>query len=169
LTIGATYTLEVERFNARWGLGVYQHQFSDGEPIPGREDYSGGHAIINGQPALGYDLSFRVIPLVPGDGNIDGIVDGVDYLVWALNFGDNPAEDPPGPPTNGDYNLDGRVDGLDYFVWVESYLNTNSAAVPEPSSLSLALLAVALVAGRYGRRRRLHRQRRRRRLHRQLS
>jgi len=159
LNIGATYTLEVERFNPRWGLGVYQHHFSDGQPIPGHEDYTGGHAIINGQPALGYDLSFRVIPLVPGDGNIDGLVTGIDYLLWASHYGDDPADNPPGPPSNGDYNADGRVDALDYFIWADSFVNTNSVTAPEPSSLSLTLLGVALTVGRRGRKRRTRRRR----------
>ncbi len=29
--------------------------------------------------------------LPPGDGNLDGVVDGLDYLVWASYFGDDPA------------------------------------------------------------------------------
>lgn len=153
LTIGATYTLEVERFNARWGLGVYQHQFSNGDPIPGREDYAGGHAIFNGQPAPGYDLRFRLIPLTPGDANSDGLVDGRDYLAWASNFGDDPADDPPGWPANGDFNDNGRVDGFDYIIWAEAFFSPQSAAIPEPSSLALALMATALTASLQRRRR----------------
>ena len=58
---------------------------------------------------------------LPGDGNLDGYVDGLDYIIWALNFGDDPADDPPGSPLNGDYNDDGRVDGLDYVLWASNF------------------------------------------------
>ncbi|MEZ6073497.1 MAG: hypothetical protein R3C10_25280 [Pirellulales bacterium] len=33
--------------------------------------------------------------LYEGDGNGDGVVDGLDYLLWASFYGDNPAQDPP--------------------------------------------------------------------------
>ncbi|MEZ6072030.1 MAG: dockerin type I domain-containing protein [Pirellulales bacterium] len=59
--------------------------------------------------------------LIPGDGNGDGKVDGLDYLIWAENFDDNPANDPPGSPYNGDFDGDGKVDGLDYVVWANHF------------------------------------------------
>ena len=60
------------------------------------------------------------------------------YLHY-INFGDNPADDPPGAPSNGDLNYDGRVDGTDYVVWALAYQNAQAAlAVPEPQTLSLA-------------------------------
>jgi hypothetical protein len=31
-----------------------------------------------------------------GDGNLDNVVDGLDYLVWAAHYGDDPTLDPPG-------------------------------------------------------------------------
>jgi hypothetical protein len=64
--------------------------------------------------------AFEFTPIT-GDGNADGTVDGLDYLLWANFFGDDPAQDPPGAPANGDYNEDGMVDGADYLVWVEHY------------------------------------------------
>ena len=73
------------------------------------------------------------VPL-PGDGNLDGTVDGLDYLLWAANYNDNPADDPPGAPQNGDYDGNGIVDGLDYLIWAGSYGTTafinSAAAVP---------------------------------------
>ncbi|MEZ6072787.1 MAG: choice-of-anchor Q domain-containing protein [Pirellulales bacterium] len=63
------------------------------------------------------------------DGNLDGVVDGLDYLIWATHFDDDPALDPPGAPRNGDYNNDGVVDGLDYLVWA-----TNFGATASPTS-----------------------------------
>jgi hypothetical protein len=88
------------------------------------------------------------VPLHPGDANGDGQIDGHDYLVWAENFGDNPADDPPGSPFNGDFNDDGVVGGLDYLTWAANFgMGPNDVvAVPEPSSLGLLLAAAAAVA-----------------------
>ncbi|MEZ6073108.1 MAG: PEP-CTERM sorting domain-containing protein [Pirellulales bacterium] len=89
------------------------------------------------------------IPNLPGDGNGDGWVDGLDYLLWASNFGSNPG--PDGDISDGDYNDDGSVDGLDYLLWAGNFGNHSaSAAVPEPGTLVLACVALfsAVVAGR---------------------
>ncbi|MCA9100428.1 MAG: hypothetical protein KDA63_04705 [Planctomycetales bacterium] len=85
---------------------------------------------------------------VPGDGNQDGHVDGLDYLLWAGQYGDNPAADPPGPPTNGDFNGDSVVDGLDYLVWAGHFRQgtLDSAAIPEPGGVSLLLVSGFLLA-----------------------
>ena len=83
----------------------------------------------------------------PGDGNGDGKVDGLDYLIWAGAFGDDPAMDPPGSPENGDYNDDGIVDGLDYLLWAEQFGQgpNDAVAAPEPASGTLSLLALLLI------------------------
>ena len=89
---------------------------------------------------------------LPGDANGDRAIDGLDYLVWAAAFGDNPAADPPGPPTNGDLNGDTLVDGLDYLVWAASFGKgpNNVVAVPEPGTLGwFALGGVCLFVSRY--------------------
>lgn len=54
-------------------------------------------------------------PGVTADGNGDGKVDGLDYLLWATHFGQTVT----GGPAEGDFNNDGKVDGLDYLVWIE--------------------------------------------------
>ncbi|MCA9100828.1 MAG: dockerin type I domain-containing protein [Pirellulales bacterium] len=97
-------------------------------------------------------------PALPGDANGDGNVDGLDYLVWAENFGDDPADDPPGSPANGDLNDDGVVDGLDYILWAGHFgESTNLTSVPEPA---LTTLGTPLVVGWlvFGRRRRASRR-----------
>jgi hypothetical protein len=69
----------------------------------------------------GAGIDIGAYELLLADGNLDGQVDGLDYLLWAANFGDDPADDPPGTPENGDYNNDGKVDGLDYLLWAGQF------------------------------------------------
>jgi hypothetical protein len=76
----------------------------------------------------------NLAPGLPGDANGDDMVDGLDYLIWAENFGDDPADDPPGSPANGDLNDDNVVDGLDYLFWASNFgASTDGITVPEPS------------------------------------
>lgn len=53
------------------------------------------------------------------DFNEDGIVDGLDYVVWANNYHKENAS-----WEDGDANYDGTVDGLDYIVWANNYEET---------------------------------------------
>jgi hypothetical protein len=90
-----------------------------------------------------YNLTeLRFVASYFGDGNLDGVVDGLDYLLWAGAFGDDPAADPPGAPQNGDYNNDGLVDGLDYLVWAGNFGAGSATAVPEPVSGWMFLLGI---------------------------
>ena len=51
-------------------------------------------------------------PYLLGDANLDGIVDGQDFLVWNSNkFATTSAW------TRGDFNVDGFVDGQDFLIW----------------------------------------------------
>jgi len=54
----------------------------------------------------------------PGDANGDGIVDGLDYVIWSNNY-----ELFVGGKIWGqaDFTGDGIVDGLDYVVWSNNY------------------------------------------------
>ena len=87
----------------------------------------------------GTTVIVTVEPTLPGDGNGDGWVDGLDYLLWAANYNEDPS-DPPGPE-GGDYNLDGVTDGLDYLLWAGEYGNHLSTAVPEPTTFTFTTLA----------------------------
>ncbi len=58
------------------------------------------------------------LPL-PGDGNNDGKVDGIDYTIWLFHYGQTVSG-----ASNGDYNNDGRVDGIDFVVWLNNYGKT---------------------------------------------
>ncbi|MEZ6073521.1 MAG: PEP-CTERM sorting domain-containing protein [Pirellulales bacterium] len=78
-----------------------------------------------------------------GDANLDGRVDGLDYLAWASNFGLSPAS-----YSQGDFNFDGTVDGLDYLIWAGNFGATQTSAVPEPASLGLLLVGVGVMVRR---------------------
>ena len=93
---------------------------------------------------------FKLVSLPPpGDGNGDGWVDGLDYVLWAINFGTHPG--PDGDISDGDYNDDGWVDGLDYVVWADNFGAHSATTVPEPGTGGL--FVAALVCGIGARRR----------------
>ncbi|MEZ6069224.1 MAG: choice-of-anchor Q domain-containing protein [Pirellulales bacterium] len=91
----------------------------------------------------GQRIDMGAYELLTGDGNLDGQVDGLDYLLWAQFYGDNPAQNPPGSPQNGDFNNDGMVDGLDYLIWAEMF-GEGTAALPasQPASADAQIAAV---------------------------
>lgn len=89
-----------------------------------------------------------VIALVPqenADFNGDEIVDGSDFLVWQIGLGSTGQTD----NSAGDANFDGTVDADDLVIWEAQYgnppppLSASAMTVPEPSSLLLALGAMA--------------------------
>jgi autotransporter-associated beta strand protein len=75
----------------------------------------------------------------------DGDVDGADFLTWQRGFG---LTGQPNKST-GDANGDGNVNGLDLDIWKTKFGGVPATAavgaVPEPASMAMA--AVALVAG----------------------
>ena len=86
----------------------------------------------------GNDVSLTLQTIsTPGDGNGDGHVDGLDYLLWAGNYGTHPG--PDGDASDGDYNDDGWVDGLDYLLWAGNYAQgpNDNVVVPEPAAWCL--------------------------------
>lgn len=80
---------------------------------------------------------------LPGDSNLDGIVDGLDFIAWnSAKFTSVAAW------SQGDFNADGGVDGLDFIIW-NDYKYTSSedlvVSIPEPSALLLLLGMLAPV------------------------
>jgi hypothetical protein len=77
---------------------------------------------------------------VPGDYNGNGSVDAADYTLWQDSNGDT-----VDPGTGADGVADGTINNLDYLYWKTQFANSggsgSAAAVPEPSSLALVLLA----------------------------
>lgn len=54
----------------------------------------------------------------PGDANSDSKVDGIDYVIWLVNFGKTTG----GGNTIGDFNNDGTVNINDLTVWLGNYI-----------------------------------------------
>jgi hypothetical protein len=84
-----------------------------------------------------------VAAAVAGDYNHNGVVDAADYLVWRKTNGQTVTA---GTGADGDGN--GIVNSLDYSFWRTRFGNTSGsgsglsgAAVPEPASALMALLA----------------------------
>lgn len=78
-------------------------------------------------------------PFLAGDANLDGFVDGLDFIEWNANkFTTLPEW------CSGDFNADGFVDGLDFIIWNSNKFTSSSgnAAVPEPGTCVLTLLAL---------------------------
>ncbi len=73
---------------------------------------------------------------LPGDGNLDGDVDGSDFSIWNSNkFTSNAAW------CLGDFNADGSVDGSDFNVWNGNKFTSADSlnSVPEPCLAGFAL------------------------------
>jgi hypothetical protein len=119
--------------------------------------FNAGNPFDGTVPAVG---DFLVKYTYYGDANLDGQVDGSDYTLIDNGFNNHLTG-----WINGDFNYDGKVDGSDYTL-IDNAFNTQGApvtgidtaeiatadsAVPEPSLLMLASIAVGL----------LHRRRRR--------
>ena len=108
-------------------------------------DLGGGLGWDHSALATSGELAIVSVAL-PGDYNDDGLVDAADYTVWRDTVGQE------GPGLAADGNHDEHVDEQDYALWKTNFGTTsgiaataaNSAAVPEPTSL---LLAVGSISG----------------------
>jgi hypothetical protein len=127
--------------------------------------------VLNSSLATDYALAWQSNLVAVGDGNGDGKVDGLDYILWADHFGQSGRH-----YWEGDYDQNGVVNGLDYILWADSFgpgaaafpnlvqgsdggsgsgLDTGGVSVvPEPASLVLAAGGLAIVLATALRRRR---------------
>ena len=108
------------------------------------DEVLGVDVIVSGQATVvDYTATtVRLFTTLPGDANVDGAVDGSDFLIWNANkFTNTPGW------RNGDFNADGTIDGQDFLIWNNFKFQAvdRIAAVPEPSSS--AMLALLLVFG----------------------
>ena len=84
-------------------------------------------------------------PYLPGDANLDGTVDGLDFDRWSrAKFTSSFAWD------DGDFNGDGAVDVSDFNRWNENKFasSVSAATVPEPSCLPLMASGVFAIFAR---------------------
>ena len=91
-------------------------------------------------------VTFGMRPMIAGDTNQDGLVNGLDIANVASHWLQI------GPGTPGDANGDRVVNGLDIALISANWLNISAGAtsVPEPSTIVLATLGViALLAYRW--------------------
>ena len=91
-----------------------------------------------------YDLALTAAALVAADFNLDGSVTGSDLAAWEAGFGTMAGA----TRATGDATADGVVDGTDLLAWQRSFGATtvaspNLAAVPEPATAALVILAAA--------------------------
>ena len=79
-------------------------------------------------------------PYLLGDANLDGTVDGGDFLAWNTNkFTAGAAW------TAGDFNADGTIDGGDFLIWNNNkFMTSDVNVVPEPSAVVMLIGALLL-------------------------
>jgi len=99
--------------------------------------------------SLGFRVA-RVEPgLLPGDYNMNGTVDAADYTIWRDTLGSTEDLRANGDDTG---TSQGVIDQADYDFWKASFGQSagagsaNAAAVPEPASFLLVLIAALFVA-----------------------
>lgn len=91
---------------------------------------------------------FLMPPPVVGDANGDRVVDGADLAAWRNHFG--LAAD--ATAAEGDFDANGQVDGADFLLWQREFdVPSDIAAVPEPTTLGLALAGAWLAMRRRSR------------------
>jgi hypothetical protein len=84
-----------------------------------------------GEAMLSADSSF-----LTGDADLNGVVDGADFVAWNAN-----KFLPTASYCDGDFNTDGIVDGQDFVIWnAFKFQSSDTLAVPEPAGLCLLLL-----------------------------
>lgn len=87
--------------------------------------------------------------LLPGDANLDGLVDVKDLIIWNENKMQMDTT-----WQRGDFNFDGRTDVKDLIVWNTNRFTSlddllirqsDSTVIPEPSTLIFMVLSIAAV------------------------
>lgn len=83
-------------------------------------------------------------PFLEGDADLDGTVDGNDFLTWNMN-----KFTPLAAWCSGDWDANGMVDGADFLIWNTFKFQSSDgvSAVPEPAALSCWWLACLGLAG----------------------
>ena len=84
----------------------------------------------------GVALNDSLGPVLVGDADLNGVVDGQDFIAWNNNKFTSLAS-----WSGGDFNADGLVDGQDFVAWNTSKFQAADAiaTVPEPAGSVIAL------------------------------
>jgi hypothetical protein len=104
---------------------------------------------IHGASDVNFTLQLAVTP--PGDYNHNGVVDAADYTIWRDTLGSTTDLRANGDNSGASAN---KIDQADYAFWRSHYGNHSgngtgaAAAVPEPSTIALAMVANALLCAR---------------------
>jgi hypothetical protein len=91
-------------------------------------------------------LITKILHTKVADFNLDGMVDGVDFLAWQSGY---PKTNPPFNInySNGECTWDNKIDGVDFLKWqaayptlTNTYYPNNYGPVPEPATIGLLVL-----------------------------
>ena len=106
------------------------------------EDIDGGPRPVGDYPDIGADEYGSPA----GDADYDGLVDGLDYIIWSNNYKQ------PGNWGDANFNGDVLVNGLDYVIWSNNYgfgyPLSPGGAVPEPACGVLLVLGIVALRRR---------------------
>ena len=85
---------------------------------------------------------------LPGDANLDGAVDGSDFVAWNdAKFTSTAAW------SQGDFNGDGAVDGQDMILWNDHKFTASDTILSVPEPMNVAVMAWAMIGWFHLRRR----------------
>lgn len=87
--------------------------------------------------------TFQTTETLASDHDLDGDVDGNDFLIWQRSFGSS--------GQNGDADSNGEVNNLDLSIWQSQYgmdvvSLQQAVGVPEPTTNSLVIIAIYFVS-----------------------
>jgi cyclophilin family peptidyl-prolyl cis-trans isomerase len=129
----AIAALPIYGFQGAWSDAPMRNytpaQYNDFVPV-------GGNNVVS--------MSISVLNYPKGDYNFDGKVDINDLNVWKNSFGSKTAAEADG-------NGNGVVDDADYTIWRDTFGQISgpgsgaAAAVPEPASVLLFVMAAAMI------------------------
>jgi hypothetical protein len=93
--------------------------------------------------SVGEGIVYYLLPLLPGDFDADGDVDGADFVAWQSNF----PKLSGATLAQGDADGDGDVDGADFVVWQTNFPSSGTTlnVVPEPSTALLGIAAIVML------------------------
>jgi hypothetical protein len=106
------------------------------------------YGMSTNQGIQAFTFTLSAPPLVAGDYNNNGVVDGADYVIWRDTL--TQVAVPAGTGADGSGN--GTVGPEDYDFWRARFGNVvgggagNGSAAPEPCGLTLSLLAINWVS-----------------------